>query len=76
MIDIKSEPVSPDVTKQFQWLSHPILRAIFPQNEVIAAAICDEDNGRYIVETLNPFPSFIPLPSDIKHTETRNKQRV
>jgi len=73
--NIKS-PIVPYAFKKVKWLPEPVLRGVFPEHHVVTAARRDKDDGRHVVEALDPLPPLVSLPADIKHAAKRGKHTV
>ena len=68
-------PVIPDALEQFKGLFETILAWVFSQYKIITTTCCDKYNRSHIIKTLNPFPPFISLAANIKHTEETQKTK-
>lgn len=63
-----SQPaIVPNRLEQIERFSESVLTGILAQDHVIGRASCHEDNGRHVVETLNPLAPLVTLTSHIKH---------
>lgn len=60
-------PVVPDALEQVKGLPKPVLVGVLTEHHVVAAAGRHKDDGRYVVEALNPLAPLVPLASHVKH---------
>lgn len=73
-------PIAPDRFEQFQRFAQSVLTGVFTQNHIIGRTGRHKNDCCDIIETLDPFSSFLSLTTNIEHvklnfvhTETRLK---
>lgn len=62
--------VVPDVLEEGQRFAEAILSVILPEHQIVGGGRADEDDGRDVVEALNPFSSLVTLAADVEHVES------
>lgn len=67
--------VVPNGFEEIERLPQSVLAGIFSKDHVVGRAGRHEDDGRHVVEALNPLAPLVSLPSDIEHAaETKKRQ--
>uniref|UniRef100_A0A8C7F9T3 SWIM-type domain-containing protein n=1 Tax=Oncorhynchus kisutch TaxID=8019 RepID=A0A8C7F9T3_ONCKI len=64
------------VLEEVEGLLQSVGLIVFPDHHIVAAAGHHEYNGRLTIKTLNPLSAFVPLTSNIKHTERGEKTEL
>jgi hypothetical protein len=57
------------IPKEIQRLAEPVLRLVLPQDHVVGGGGRHKDDGRHVVEALDPLPPLVPLPAHVEHVE-------
>ena len=55
--------------KEVQRLAEPVLGLILAQDHVVGGGGGHKDDGRHIVEALDPLPPLVPLTAHVEHVE-------
>lgn len=61
-------PVIPNGFEKVKGFAQSVLTGIFTQDHVVRRAGRHEDNGRDVIEALDPFTPLVPLTAHVKHT--------
>lgn len=61
-------PVIPNGFEKVKGFAQSVLTGIFAQDHVVRRAGRHEDNGRDVIEALDPFTPLVPLTAHVKHT--------
>ena len=60
-------PIVPYTFEEFKRLLESVLAGVLSEHQVVSGAGRDEDDGRHVIETLDPLPPLVSLPTHVKH---------
>jgi len=69
-------PVIPNGFEKVKGLAQPVLTRIFAQDHVVRGARRHKDDGRHVVEALNPFAPLVPLSAHVEHAKKMIKEMI
>lgn len=67
-------PVVPNGFEKVEGFTQSILTGVFSEDHVVGRTSRHEDNGRHVIEALDPLTPLVPLTTHVKHT-VKYKQR-
>jgi hypothetical protein len=57
------------VPEEVERLPEPVLGLVLPQDHVVWGGSGHKDDGRHVVEALDPLPPLVPLAAHVEHVE-------